>query len=136
LLALIEERAVAYRDVKPGGASGLLARKVRAIGSGKNTVRIDEYTFDRAVVKEILADLKQAAIEVGDWGKKPDPAVCQVQDLSHLTPEQVLEEARILRETQERLDAVRAGRSDLLMLQAAVPARPKRLIPESGLLTQ
>ena len=37
-------------------------------------------------------------------------------------PEQVLEEARILRETQERLDAVRAGRSDPLLLQAAVPA--------------
>jgi hypothetical protein len=44
------------------------------IGTGKNTVRIEEYTFDRAVVTEIIAGLKQAAIEVGDRGKTPDPA--------------------------------------------------------------
>ena len=84
LLALIEERAVAYRDVKPGGASGLLMRRVRMIGTGKNTVRIEEYTFDRAVVTEILAGLKQAAIEVGDWGQKPSPAVSQGPDRVNL----------------------------------------------------
>jgi hypothetical protein len=40
-------------------------------------------------------------------------------DLSDLTPEQLFAEQRILRETQERLGAVRAGRTDPLMIEAA-----------------
>lgn len=85
------------------------------IGTGKNTVRIEEYTFDRAVVTEILAGLKQAAIEVGDWGQKPSPAVSQGPDLSHLTPEQLFVEQRIWREARERVAAVHEGRPDPLM---------------------
>src|SRR5665213_4159259 len=36
LLALIDERAAAYKHVKPGGATGLLVCRVRMIGTGKN----------------------------------------------------------------------------------------------------
>ena len=130
LLALIEERAVAYRDVKPGGTSGLLMRRVRMIGTGKNTVRIEEYTFDRAVVTEILVGLKQAAIEVGDWGKKPDPAVSQGPDLSYLTPEQLFAEQRILREAREAIEKVRTGQPSLKQVWAA--ASSAKPVEESG----
>jgi hypothetical protein len=41
-------------------------------------------------------------------------------DLSHLTPEQLFEEQRILREARERIEALRAGTSAPLMLEAAV----------------
>jgi len=71
LRALIDQRAAAYKDVSPGGASGLLVRTVRAIGRGKNATRIEEYKFDRAVVTEICKCLKQAAIESGDWRRAP-----------------------------------------------------------------
>ncbi len=46
----------------------MLVRTIRTIGRGKNATRIEEYTFDRAVVTEICKCLKQAAIESGDWG--------------------------------------------------------------------
>ena len=68
LRALIDQRAATYKDISPGGASGLLVRTVRTIGRGKNATHIEEYTFDRAVVSAIRECLKQAAIESGDWG--------------------------------------------------------------------
>lgn len=70
LRALIDQRAAAYRDIAPGGASGLLVRNVRTMGKGKNAKRIVEYTFDRALVSAMLECLKQAAIESGDWKKR------------------------------------------------------------------
>ena len=67
LRALIDHRAAAYKDISPGGASGLLVRTARTIGRGKKATSIEEYTFDGAVVTEICKCLKQAAIESGDW---------------------------------------------------------------------
>lgn len=45
--------------------------------------------------------------------------VSQFPDVSHLTPEQLFAEQRILRETRERLEAVHAGKPDPLMIEAA-----------------
>jgi hypothetical protein len=71
--ALIDQRAAAYKDISPGRASGLLVRTVRTIGRGTNATRIEEYTFDRAVVTDICKCLKQVAIESGDWRQAPRP---------------------------------------------------------------
>jgi hypothetical protein len=43
----------------------------------------------------------------------------QLPDVSHLTPEQVLAEQRILREARERIEAVRAGKPDPVMIEAS-----------------
>ena len=71
LRALIDQRAAAYKNISPGGASGLLVRTVRTIGRGKNATRIEKYTLDRVVVSAVLRCLKQAAIESGDWRRAP-----------------------------------------------------------------
>jgi hypothetical protein len=47
LRALIDQRAAEYKDISPGGASGLLVRTVRMIGRGKNATRIEEYGSER-----------------------------------------------------------------------------------------
>ena len=106
LLALIDERAVAYEHVKPGGATGLLIRRVRMIGTGKNTTRIEEYTFDRAVVTEIFKCLKLVAMEVGDWGKASPITEDRGPDYSHLTVEQLYAQRRIPQEAKDKMDAV------------------------------
>jgi hypothetical protein len=62
----------------------------------------------RAVIYEkILAVLKQAAVETGDWEDKHRITEDRGPDLSHLTNEQLFEEQKILREARERLEALR-----------------------------
>ena len=106
LRALIDHRAAAYKDISPGGASGLLVRTARTIGRGKNATSIEEYTFDRAVVTEICKCLKQVAMEVGDWGKARPIMEDRGPDYSHLTVEQLYEQRRILQEAKDKMDAV------------------------------
>jgi hypothetical protein len=69
--ALIEARAAAleYRDAV-GGFTGLLAHDVKQIGSGENAERVDVYTADVALLKELREIAKQAAIECGQCDEK------------------------------------------------------------------
>ena len=69
LQQVIAERAESMAGV-PGGATGLLVRKVKMLGSGENARQIEEYEFDAALVKELRELEKQAAIEVGHWSEK------------------------------------------------------------------
>lgn len=102
------------------------------IGTGKNATRIEEYTFDRAVVREIFKCLKQAAMEVGEWGEGHPITDDRGPDLSHLTDEQLEEEVRILRETQEKLDALHAGKPIPRMIEAALNSAITGSVEESG----
>lgn len=57
--------------------------------------RIEEYTFDRAVVSAVLECLKQAAIESGDCGRTPHPIVePQEYGYSNYTAEDLFAERR------------------------------------------
>ena len=71
-----------------------------------------------AVIREARECLKQAAIESGQWDEKQLHPVDPGPDLSHLTTEQLFEEQRILRETMERIEAVRSGWPVPRMLEA------------------
>ena len=61
---VIEERGDEMADV-PGGSSGLLVKTYK----GKNA-QTPVYKFDAALVKQMNAICKQAAIEVGQWDDK------------------------------------------------------------------
>ena len=112
--ALIDERAAAYSDVKPGGATGLLMRTVRTIGTGKRATRIEKYTFDKAVAMEVREYLKQAAIETGQWEEKQSHRLEKPEhaDLRGMTAEELCIERDILlraqAEAKARIEALRA----------------------------
>lgn len=56
----------------PGGATGLILRTIKIIGTGKATQTVEEYTPDTALLKTKAALLKQAAQELGQWSEKRD----------------------------------------------------------------
>jgi hypothetical protein len=64
LCSLIEARALEYAD-HPGGATGMLVKEHR----GKNAQQ-EIWKFDAALVSQINATMKQAAIEEGQWSEK------------------------------------------------------------------
>jgi phage terminase small subunit len=64
LYRLTEARALEYAD-HPGGATGMLVKEHR----GKNGQQ-EIWKFDAALVRQINATLKQAAIEEGQWSEK------------------------------------------------------------------
>jgi phage terminase small subunit len=66
LCSLIEARALEYAD-HPGGATGMLVKEHR----GKNAQQ-EIWKFDAALVSQINATMKQAAIEEGQWSEKRD----------------------------------------------------------------
>jgi hypothetical protein len=72
LEALIEARAAALEGVEGavGGFTGLLAHDVKQIGGGENAERVDVYTADVALLRELREIEKQAAIECGQWDEK------------------------------------------------------------------
>ena len=113
ILALLDERAVAYRDLAPGGATGLLVRRVRMIGTGNNARCIEEYRFDRAVLVELRKYLKQAAIEVGEGrGEQKPEQIPQApqNEYEQMTPEELYAEREILLRAKAEIDALRAKR--------------------------
>jgi hypothetical protein len=54
----------------PGGQTGLLVHRERAIGTGRNQTIIDEYEVDTGLLKALLDHEKQAAQELGQWSDK------------------------------------------------------------------
>jgi phage terminase small subunit len=66
LCRLREARALEYAD-HPGGATGMLVKEYR----GKNGQQ-EIWKFDAALVSQINATMKQAAIEEGQWSEKRD----------------------------------------------------------------
>lgn len=67
----------------PGGKTGLVLRKLKSIGSGEKTVIVKEYEIDAAILKELRALEKQAAIELGQWGAKREMigGLAEIHDL-------------------------------------------------------
>jgi phage terminase small subunit len=66
LCRLREARALEHAD-HPGGATGMLVKEYR----GKNGQQ-EIWKFDAALVSQINATMKQAAIEEGQWSEKRD----------------------------------------------------------------
>jgi anti-sigma28 factor (negative regulator of flagellin synthesis) len=64
MLGLIEARALEYSD-DPGGATGMLVKDYL----GKNAEQ-EIWKLDEALVSQINATMKQAAIEEGQWREK------------------------------------------------------------------
>ena len=53
-----------------GADTGLVVRREKVIGNGDNAREIVEYEVDVATLRELREQLKQAAIEVGEWAEK------------------------------------------------------------------
>jgi len=53
-----------------GADTGLVVRREKSIGNGDNAREIVEYEVDVATLRELREQLKQAAIEVGEWAEK------------------------------------------------------------------
>jgi hypothetical protein len=71
---IIEARAADPAHQRaPGGATGLLVRRQKMLGSGENAVLVEEFELDAAILKELREHERQAAIEVGDWVEKRAP---------------------------------------------------------------
>ena len=70
------QRVIQARSVDPnclrgaGGDTGMLAHKVKMIGSGENAMPVDEFEVDTGLLKELREIEKQAAIELGQWEEK------------------------------------------------------------------
>ena len=71
LQQLCNERAVAYAD-DPIGRLGLHNRRFRILGSREHPVLLEEYWMDHREGRALLKILKQASIEMGQWGKRPE----------------------------------------------------------------
>jgi hypothetical protein len=71
LQRVIAERAAdPAMQAVPGGTTGLLVRRVKAIGAGENAREVVEYELDAALLKELRELEKQAATEAGEWSNK------------------------------------------------------------------
>lgn len=68
-LAVIDARALEHGDDPKiaGGATGLVVREYKMIGSGRDAQVIETYGVDVALIREIRGTQEQAAKEVGDW---------------------------------------------------------------------
>ena len=53
-----------------GADTGLVVRREKVIGNGDNARDVVEYEVDVATLRELREQLKQAAIEVGEWAEK------------------------------------------------------------------
>ena len=51
----------------PGGSTGLLVRRQKAIGNGKRSQVVDEYEVDGVLLRELREVEKHAAMELGQW---------------------------------------------------------------------
>ncbi len=70
LWGILDERAAdPLMQGVPGGTTGLLERRTRVVGAGGQVAV--EYHVDVALVRELRAVLKQAALEMGEWGVPP-----------------------------------------------------------------
>ena len=69
MLNLQRARALQYAD-HPEGATGMVVKDYRGQKAQKEI-----WKFDAALMTQILHTLKQAAIEVGDWGAKREPPI-------------------------------------------------------------
>ena len=89
---VIDQRAEAMKDIEEGGDTGLLVRKVKSIGSGEYTERVDEYAVDAPMLKEIRELEKQTSEELGQSKEKGStgagagPAVVIIQPQLILPP--------------------------------------------------
>lgn len=123
LRMVIDERAAAGRvlgdGAAPGAGTGLLVRTLKSLRDGKK-IKIHEFwEIDGVTIQKLYDGLKQAAIEAGEWQEEARAQPQQGPDLSHLTPAQLFEEQRILREAMEGIERVRAGDLAPVMLEAA-----------------
>lgn len=139
LRMIVDERAEAYKDVKPGGRSGLLVRTVRTVGAGKNAREIEEYAIDKVALSEMREHLRHAAIELGEWAEDaPPPALPEPDaDLADRTTEELFAEQAILNKAIEEIEAMRAGRKPLeiegsvTQVEEEVPGRSEPLTDET-----
>lgn len=89
---VIDGRAESLSHI-PGGASGLLVKQVKTIGTGQNAYDVAEYLFDAALTKELRAALEQMAKERGQWSEKSEQNI------------NITEAVRVIKfETQRRND--------------------------------
>jgi hypothetical protein len=56
----------------PGGATGLLVRRVKMIGTGPGAREVEEFAVDTGLLSELRAHEQQAAQELGQWTSKTD----------------------------------------------------------------
>jgi hypothetical protein len=130
LRLIITERADAYKDSGPGGASGLLVMQKKTLGTGPREVLIDELVADGVVIGQLKDILKQGAQEVGDWSDKHvlDTHSDAHPDLRGMTAEELMIERDALLQAQsqarQRIEALRASRQ--------IEAAPGSVIEVSG----
>jgi hypothetical protein len=58
----------------PGGATGLLVRRVKRIGTGPSAGAVEEFAVDTRILRELRAHEQQAARELGQWIGRSDVA--------------------------------------------------------------
>ena len=58
------------KKIAAGASTGLLVKRIKAVGSGANFKLGYEYEFDAALFREMRELEKQAAQDVGDWTEK------------------------------------------------------------------
>jgi hypothetical protein len=71
ILTVIDERAADESMAAAAGyKTGLLVRTYKSIGSGDNAYKVEEYTADVQLLREIRAIHEQIARELGQWTEK------------------------------------------------------------------
>ena len=71
ILQVIAERAADPTMAKvPGGTTGIMVRRFKQIGTGKEATMVEEYEVDNATLSELRGAGKQAAQEAGQWTEK------------------------------------------------------------------
>lgn len=70
LLTVVEERAREYAGVAAGGATGIVVRQVKQLGSGPFAQIVEEFAVDTGTIRQIMALEEQAAKELGQWVDK------------------------------------------------------------------
>ncbi len=67
---VIEARAEDVTMTGAGSETGLLVRGYKAIGSGEFAEKVEEYSVDTGLIREMRELAKQAAIEMGQWTER------------------------------------------------------------------
>jgi hypothetical protein len=123
LRMVIDERAAAGRAMgegaAPGAATGLLVRTLKSLREGKRSVIKEFWEIDGVTIQKLYDGLKQAAIEAGEWQEEGRVLPPATVDVSHLTPEQVLAEQRVLRRAKEEIEAIRTQKEPATLIEAS-----------------
>ena len=70
LFTVLEERGEELDGQSGGAGTGVIVKRIKAVGTGQNQTIVEEFEVDAGTIKTIMSLHEQAARELGQWVDK------------------------------------------------------------------